>query len=54
MPMRRQVSEKFGDLLFAQIARVTLSMEKNEPADPTRYASSVPKLYRRARIKVRS
>jgi hypothetical protein len=32
VPMRRQIGEKLGDLLFAQLARV--SMEKNEPADP--------------------
>ena len=34
MPMHRKIGEKFGDLPFAQVARVTLPMEKNEPADP--------------------
>jgi len=34
VPMRRQIGEKFGDLAFAQFARVTLPMEKNEPANP--------------------
>ena len=34
MPMHRKIGQKFGDLPFAQLARVTLPMEKNEPADP--------------------
>jgi len=32
--MHRKIGEKFGDLAFAQIARVTFPVEKNEPADP--------------------
>ena len=34
MPMHRKIGEKFGDLPFAQVARVTLPMEKNESAYP--------------------
>ena len=54
MPMHRKIGEKFGDLPFAQVARVTLPMERMNRRIQSRYASSVRKLYRRARMKVRS
>ena len=34
MAVHCKIAKKFGDLLFAQLARVTLFMEKNEPANP--------------------